>query len=317
MRNFWTILCVVLVVVILVLSSVMFQVRQTEKVIVIRLGDPVRTIAEPGLKFKWPAPIEVVREFDSRSRLFQDTPEEEASTAGGEPIIVKTFVVWRIADPQKFLESVKDVVTAEKNLKSLLRDNQNSVIGRHYFSEFVNTNPEQIQFEQIETEIAAEIRPTALAKYGIEIQSVGIKRLMINETTTESVFERMRADRKRKTESILAAGNAEAERIRSDAEAKQKELLAVADAQAKQIRGAGDAEAAKYYKMLEADPDLAMFLRDIEALKKILAERSTIVLGVETEPIQLLKELPNIAPKQDTKAQQAGEPEHNNTETQD
>lgn len=297
MRNFWTILCVVLVVVILVLSSVMFQVRQTEKVIIIRLGKPVRTIEEPGLEFKWPAPVEVVRRFDSRSRLFQDTPEEEVSTAGGEPIIVKTFVVWRIAEPQQFLESVKDVVTAEENLKSLLRDNQNSVIGRHYFSEFVNTDPEKIQFEQIETEIADVIRPKALADYGIEVQSVGIKRLMIPKDVTESVFERMRADRKRKTESILAAGNAEAERIKSDAEAKQKELLAVADALAKQIRGTGEAEAAKYYKMLEADPELAMFLRDIEALKTILAERSTIILGVDTEPMQLLKELPDIKPK--------------------
>lgn len=297
MRNFWTILCVVLVVLILVLSSVMYQVRQTEQVIITRFGKPVRTETEPGLKFKYPPPIEVVERFDSRSRLFQDTPEEETATAGGEPIIVKTFVVWRISDPKLFLESVKDVSTAEANLTSLLRDRQNSVIGRHYFSEFVNTDRDKIHFEQIEDEISGEIRPEALNRYGIEIQSVGIKRLMISKDVTEKVFDRMRADRNRKTESILAAGNAEAERIRSDAQAKQKELLAVADAQAKQIRGAGDAEAAKYYKLLEADPDLAMFLRDIEALKKILAERSTIVLGVETEPIQLLKKLPDIKPK--------------------
>lgn len=310
MRNFWTISCVLLVVLILVLSSVMFQVRQTEKVIITRFGEPVRTIEKPGLNFKFPKPIEVVQRFDSRSRLFQDTPEEETATAGGEPIIVKTFVVWRIATPETFLVSVKDVDTAEDNLKSLLRNKQNSVIGRHYFSEFVNTDPKKIRFEDIESEITNEIRPDALAQYGIEIQSVGIKRLMISKDVTAKVFDRMKADRNRKTESILAAGNAEAERIKSDANAKQKELLAVADAQAKQIRGAGDGEAAKYYKMLEADPDLAMFLRDIDALKKILAERSTIVLGVETEPIQLLKGLPDIQPKQD------GEPKNNDAEAQ-
>lgn len=299
MRNFWTILCVTLVVLILALSSVMFQVRTTEKVIVTRFGKPVRTIEKPGLNFKYPKPIDVVQRFDSRSRLFQDTPEEETATAGGEPIIVKSFIVWRIDKPIKFLESVKDIDTAENNLKSLLRNKQNSVVGRHYFSEFVNTDPQKIQFEQIESEIANEIRPDALKEYGIDIQAVGIKRLMISKEVTEKVFDRMKADRNRKTESILAAGGAEAERIKSDADAKQKELLAVADAQAKQIRGAGDAEAAKYYKMLEADPELAMFLRDIEALKKILAERSTIVLGVETEPIQLLKKLPDIKPKTD------------------
>ncbi len=297
MRNFWTILCVVLVVVVLGLWSVMFQVRQTDIVIVERFGEPVRQINEPGLQFKYPKPIEVIRRFDKRSRLFQDTPEEETATAGGEPIIVKSYVVWRIKDANQFLISVKDVVTAEENLKSLLRNKQNSVIGRHYFSEFVNTDPSKIQFQQIESEIAAGIQQKALDEYGIEIQAVGIKRLLINKGTTAEVFERMKADRNRKTEAILAAGNAEAERITSDANAKQKELLAVADAQAKAIRGAGDAEAAKYYEMLEADPELAMFLRDLEALKKILAQRSTIVLGVETEPIHLLKELPDIKPK--------------------
>jgi len=104
----------------------------------------------------------------------------------------------------------------------------------------------------------------------------------------------MKADRKRKTDNILAAGTSEAEKIRSDALAKQKELLAVAEAQAKAIRGAGDAEAAAYYKMLEADPELAMFLRDLEALRTILKERSTIVLGTDTEPMQLLKGIPEM-----------------------
>jgi regulator of protease activity HflC (stomatin/prohibitin superfamily) len=80
----------------------------------------------------------------------------------------------------------------------------------------------------------------------------------------------------------------------------RSELLAVAESQAKAIRGAGDAEAAKYYQMLEADPQLAMFLRDVEALRKILKERSTIVLGVETEPIQLLKGLPDLEPAKET-----------------
>jgi len=121
---------------------------------------------------------------------------------------------------------------------------------------------------------------------------------MVPEKVTQDVFERMKADRKVKTDTIVAAGNAEADRIRSDAEAKQKELLAVADSQAQAIRGAGDAEAARYYKDLEADPQLAMFLRDLEALKKILKERTTLILGTDVEPIQLLKEMPNLEIKQ-------------------
>ncbi len=297
MKNFWAILSVVIVIVILLLTSVLYQVRATETVIIKRLGKVVKTIDEPGLNLKFPRPIDVVVRFDSRSRLFDSIPEEQTTTAGGEPVIVKSYAVWAIDDPEKFLVSVKDVASAESTLKTLLRNAQNSVIGQHYFSEFVNTNPDKIRFEQIEDEIAVEVREKAMNEYGIAVKTVGIEQINVPKSVTEKVFDRMKADRKRKTESILAEGKAEAERIKSDADAKNKELLAIAQSQAQAIRGAGDAEAAKYYEMLKADPDLAILLRNLEALKKILAEKTTIVLGVETEPLKLLQEMPDIQPK--------------------
>ena len=171
------------------------------------------------------------------------------------------------------------------------------MIGKHYFSEFVNTDPDKIKFVEIETELKDALQQAMSDKYGINIELVGIKKFELNEKTTEDVFARMRSERKKKTERILSEGNATAAKIKAEAEAKKTELLAAAEARAKAIRGEGDADAAKYYQMLEADPELAMFLRDIEALKKILKDRSTIVLGAETDPIKLLREVPNIKPK--------------------
>ena len=107
----------------------------------------------------------------------------------------------------------------------------------------------------------------------------------------------MRAERNRKTEATIAEGNAEATRIKTDADSKKTELLAVAEARAKAIRAEGDADAAKYYKLLEEDPDFAMFLRNIDALKKYLEKRSTIVFSADTEPFELLKKMPDIQPK--------------------
>jgi membrane protease subunit HflC len=294
MKNVWGIISILLVVVILGLAFCSFQVRQTETVLVTRFGKAVRTIDKPGFCFRLPPGIENVHRFDSRLRLYEGVIED-TTTAGGEPITIHSYVVWRIANPQKFLERVIDTKGAETNLYTLLRNAQNSVVGRHTFSDFVNTDPAKVKFEAIEKEILDEmtIQNNVKENYGIAVASVGIKRLKISEKVTEKVFERMKADRKRKTDSILSAGNAEAEKIKSDALAKQKELLAVADAQAKAIRGAGDAEAASYYKMLDADPELAMFLRDLEALRTILKERSTIVLGTETEPMNLLKGIPS------------------------
>jgi membrane protease subunit HflC len=298
MKNVWSIISVVVVVAVLALAMCSYQVRQTETALVTRFGESVRIRTEPGFYFCFPKGIEHVWRFDSRLQLF-DIKMEETTTAGGEPIIIHSFILWRIADPQKFLVALHDTDGAKDKLKSFLRNAQNSVIGRHYFSDFVNTDRNKVQFETIEKEMKEEItsQNNVKANYGIEIAAVGIKRLEISEKVTEKVFDRMRADRERKTQSILAAGSAEADKIKSDAAAKQKELLAVAEAQAKAIRGAGDAEAASYYKMLDADPELAMFLRDLEALRVILKERSTIVLGTDTEPMRLLKGVPVLENK--------------------
>ncbi|MHC4532174.1 MAG: SPFH domain-containing protein, partial [Planctomycetota bacterium] len=133
--------------------------------------------------------------------------------------------------------------------------------------------------------------------YGIEIKDLGIKQLKVNEEVTKDIFERMKAERNRRTQATIAEGNAEAIKIGTDADSKKTELLAAAEARAKAIRGEGDAEAAKFYKMLEADTDLAMFLRDIEALKKILEKRSTVVLSADSEPFNLLMKMPDIKPK--------------------
>ena len=293
MKNISVLIFVILIVIVLGLFFVSFQVRETEKVLVTTFGRPTKSIDQPGWYWKWPSPIQVVHNFDSRAHLYEGIMEE-ATTKGGEPIIVTSYVVWEIGNPLKFLESVQDKKGAEEHLRSLLRNTQNEIIGQHYFGEFVNADPGKIKFEEIEGEMLFSLKGQAETDYGIDIQMVGIKQLGISEKVTKEVFERMKADRRRKTETTIAQGNAEATKIRTDAESKKTELMAVVEAEAKAIRGSGDAEAAKYYKLLESDPELAMFLRDIESLKKILKKKSTIVLSAETEPINLLKGIPDI-----------------------
>jgi membrane protease subunit HflC len=295
MKNLVSVICVVLIVTVLLLYLICFQVRETESALVMTFGKPDRAIIEPGLNFKWPAPIQMVYKFDSRLRVY-DGVIEETTTRGGEPIVVTAYIVWKIAEPLKFFEAVGNDQRAQEHLANQLRDKRNSIIGQHYFSEFVNSDPNKIRFAAIEEQIKQELSEPVLANYGIEIRDVGIKQLGVSEKVTEDVFDRMRADRRRKTEATVAAGTAEATRIRTDAESKRTELLAAAEARAKAIRGQGDAEAAQYYKQLEADPELAIFLRQNEALKKILKDRSTVVLSAESEPFKLLRQMPKIEP---------------------
>ncbi len=297
MKNIAITIFIVLVVAVMALYLVSFQVREIESALVTTFGKPTRQIIEPGWRFKWPTPIERVYKFDSRMRVFE-AQLGETTTRGAVPIIVNTYLVWKIAEPLEFFNAVGTVAEAENKLRSQLGDTQNKVIGSHYFGELVNSDPARIKFEEISKEMLADLKEAVRADYGIEIMDLGIKQLKVSEDVSKDVFERMKAERNRRTQATIAEGNAEATKIGTDADSKRTELLAVAEARAKAIRGEGDAEAAKYYKMLEADPDLAMFLRNIEALKKILKQRSTIILSADTEPFRLLKEIPDIEPKE-------------------
>ena len=296
MKNITITIFIVLIIAVLGLYLVSFQVREIESALVTTFGKPTRQIKTPGWYFKWPAPIQRVYKFDSRMRVFE-AELGETTTRGAVPIIVNTYVVWKIAEPLEFFNAVGTIKEAESKLRSQLSDTQNKVIGQYNFSEFVNSDQSKIKFDQIQEDMLTDFKMAVRADYGIEIRTLGIKQLKVSEEVSKDIFERMMAERNRRIEATIAQGNAEATRIRTDADSKKTELLAAAEARAKSIRGQGDAEAAKFYKLLDEDPAFAMFLRNIEALKKILEKRSTIVISADTEPFELLKKMPALEPK--------------------
>ena len=303
MKNLVITLFIVIVIAILGMYFASFQVRETQVALKVRLGSATQEseIKKPGWYARFPAPIDKIYKFDSRMRVFE-SDDTETTTKGAVPIIVKTYVVWNIAEPLEFFNALGSVNEARNQLISQLSNTQNRIIGKHNFSEFVNSDPEKIQFKAIEEEMLQDLRNAVEGTYGIRIKTLGIKQLKVSQDVTKDVFERMKAERNRRTEATIAQGKAQATKIKTDAESKKTQILAAAQARAKTIRGQGDAEAAQYYKMLEADPELAMFLRDIDALKSILEKRSTVVLSADTQPFELLKKMPNLAPKPENKS---------------
>ncbi len=296
MKNITITTFILLILVVLGLLFFSFQVREIESALVTTFGRPTRQITEPGWYFKWPPPIEWVHKFDSRMIDFESALVE-TTTKGAVPIIIKTYVVWKIAEPLKFFNSVETVKEAENKLRSQLKDTQNRIVGQYSFSEFVNSDKSRIKIDQIEQKMLSDLQLAVRDNYGIEVKALGIKQLKINEEVSKDVFVRMRAERNHRTETTVSEGQAEAAKIKTDADSKKAELLATAQARATAIRGQGDAEAAQYYKLLEADPEFAIFLRNIEALKEILKERSTIVFSADTEPFTLLRAIPSLEPK--------------------
>ncbi|MHC4742553.1 MAG: SPFH domain-containing protein [Planctomycetota bacterium] len=297
MKNLAVIIFVVLMLVILGLVFASFQVRETQAALVMTFQNPPDApITEPGWYFKWPPPIQWVHKFDTRLRVLE-AEVGEPTTSEGIPIIVNTYVVWKIVDPLQFHNAVETLQKAETTLRQQINDTQGRVIGRHSFGQFVNSDQSKIKFSEIESEMLADLKKPVLDNYGIDVKTLGIKQLQVTKKVTEDVFNRMKADRTRATKRIVAQGNTEAARIKKDAELKSAELLAAAEARAKAIRAQGDAEAAQYYKMLEEDPEFAIFLRKVDAAKTILKEKATIVIKADTEPFDLLREIPKITPK--------------------
>ncbi|MBN2182825.1 MAG: protease modulator HflC [Sedimentisphaerales bacterium] len=299
MKNVALTIFVVLIVVTLGLYLVSFQVRETESCMVTTFGKPTRQIVDPGWYFKWPFPIEQVHRFDSRMRVFT-VEVEETRTASGDPIIVNTYVVWRISEPLKFFNTIKTVKNAEDELlRSRIRNTQNNVIGKYRFSEFINSDPTKIKFKEIQDDMLSALREAvASADYGIEIKTIGIKQLKVSGDVSKEVFERMRAERSRRAADIIAEGDSQAVRIETEARTISDELIAVADARAKKIRGDGDAKAAQYYKMLDEEPQLAGFLRNLEALQKMLEKNTTYLVPTDKEPFSYLKEMPSLKPSE-------------------
>ncbi len=292
MKNVGIPILVLIIILILSLMLVAFQVRETEVAFVTRLGKHVRTMEDPGLYFKWPMPIEKVHKYDARLHVYE-ADMGETTTKGAVPIIIKTYAVWKVADPVSFYRSVGTVLQAEAKLYSQIQDTQNRIVSQHTFSEFVNSDKSKIALAQIQADMLADLKSSMETEYGIEVRTLGIKRLQINEKVSANVFNRMKTARNRKTEATITSGQAEATKIVTDAASIRKELLAAANGRAMAIRGQGDAEAAQFYKMLDAEPKFAIFLKNLEALKVMMQQRTTLVLPMDAAPFDLLVNAPD------------------------
>lgn len=265
-----------------------FQVRNTEVAVVTTFGKYSSSKTEPGLYFRLPWPIQNVYKFDNRlqnfERKFEQTPTRDAKN-----ILITVFVGWRISDPKVFLERFNgDAVKAEQALEGLVRNSKNAVIGSYNFSELISPDPAQVKFEQFEADVLKQIQSAAQATYGLNVELVGIKQLGLPESITGKVFERMKAERERLVKQFNGEGEAKSLEIRSEANRKRDEVLSKAEADALRIIGGAEAQVSKELAVMEQDPELAKFLYSIEALKRSLKDRTTVILDQRTPPFNLL-----------------------------
>lgn len=298
MKKSFTILVGCVLAAVLLSQMFLYQVRYDQVAIrtLFDRADAESVEAAPGLKWRLPWPIHQVTHYSKRLQLLEDKLEE-LQTADGKSVIVRTYLTWKIADPLAFYVTLKDPAEARRQLASRLREVR-GIISGYRLDQLVNQDRDQLAL----TEIEAKARETLAASlseagYGLEVESVGLYRIILPESTTAKVFETMIATRERLAESALQEGQAQASAIRSEAESSRDRILAFADRRAQTIRSQGDREASREYEGFAANEEFAIFLRRLEALEKMLGHNTTFVLSAESLGIlNWFDRLPDAAP---------------------
>jgi membrane protease subunit HflC len=283
MKNTFKILIGCLLAMALLSRMFLYQVRYDQVAIrtLFDRADSESVQDTPGLKWRLPWPIHQVTHYSKRLQLLEDRLEEP-QTADGKSVIVRTYLTWRIADPLAFYVTLKDPADARRQLASRLREVR-GIISGYRLDQLVSQDRDALALDAIEQQARAAIQQSLSdAGYGLRVETVGLYRIILPESTTSKVFETMIATRERLADEALQEGQARASAIRSEAESARDRILAFAERRAQVIRSQGDREASREYEDFARNEEFAIFLRRLEALEKMLGHNTTFVLSAES-----------------------------------
>ena len=267
--------------------SAAFEVGESQAAVVSRFGN-LRVVREPGLHFKWPAPIDTLWRVDQRIRLLE-LDSAEYLTSDKQNVLARCALAWSIADPLRFLQSAADPARVEARLKDLVHTQVGNAFGARALGELVSTSPETPGLAAVDREVEARTAEEALETYGVAIEMARITRLSFPAQNRKAVFRRMEAERQKIAQEIRSQGVERAERIRADAELEAAKLISEAKRKAAELRGAGAAEAARIAnEAYQQDPALYELMRTLEASDAIFGPDDTIVLPSDFSFLRLL-----------------------------
>jgi modulator of FtsH protease HflC len=268
----------VLLVVAIVGYSTLFTVYQTRQALVVRLGQPVRVITDPGLNAKVPF-IDSVIYIDKRI-LNVESPAQEViassqdkSVAGvaqaGERLVVDAFARYRVVDPLKFYQTI-GIDDPNGRLSILLNSALRRVLGAATLADAVRNRREELM-NQMREQLNRDAQP-----FGIHIVDVRIRRVDLPEQNSQAVYQRMQTERQREAAEFRAQGSQKSQEIRARADRDVTVLLADANSQAESVRGEGDATRNNIFaEAYNKDPDFFGFYRSMQAYEKGLQHADT------------------------------------------
>jgi modulator of FtsH protease HflC len=254
--------------------STLFVVDQRNFAVVYSLGEIREVITEPGLKFKLPPPLQNVVFIDRRTQTLDSPETRPIFTAEKQSLVIDWLVKWRIKEARQFIRNTGlDLRNAEARLSPIVQAALNEEVTKRSVRAVLSTDREKIM-QGVMQRLSDDAK-----NFGIEIVDVRIKRVDFAASITESVYRRMESERKRVANELRSEGSAESEKIRADADRQREVILAEAYRDAQKVKGEGDAKAASIYAAaFGKDPQLAQFLRSLEAYKASFRNRSDVMV---------------------------------------
>lgn len=277
MRSLLTALVVALGLAALVASFAFFIVHQNEQALVLNFGRPVRVIDKAGLHTKLPF-FETVDYFDKRI-LDLETRPTEIFSADQNRLIVDSFARYKITDPLKYYQTVRNERGARSRIEDILDGTLRRVMGSATLHDVVRDKREQLMGQ-----IKGQVNVQA-ATFGIEIVDVRIKRADLPKQNEASIYERMKTDRQREAAEFRAQGEEVKQRIMAEADRQVTVLRAEANRDARRMRGEGDAEKTRITnEAFIKDPEFYQFMRTMEAYETSLKRGDTrMVISPDSE----------------------------------
>ncbi len=246
-----------------------FTVDQTQQALVLQLGEPKRTIQEPGLAFKLPF-IQDVTYYEKRVLSLIPQDAEEVILSDQKRLKVDAYARYQISDPLLFYQTVRNESGARGRLEAIIDSSVRRALGRETLASILTG-----QRNDITRSIGDEVNQS-VTSLGIQIIDVRLRRADYPEATSQNIFNRMKSERTREAKEFRATGEEEAQKIRSAAEKVRTVIISEAHRTSQETRGAGDSEAIRIYAdSFGQDAEFFAFYRSMEAYRKSFGEQDT------------------------------------------
>jgi len=311
MRGRTIALAVVTVLVLIVLSQTLYTLDEGTQAIITQFGRPVGgAVVRAGLHTKVPF-IQTLHRFEKRILVWDGSPDQ-IPTADKKYIWLDVTARWKIVDPLRFYQSVRNTRGAQTRLDDIIDSAARDLVSKNLLIEVVRNTDRGLLQDSDTTErseddiveghriemgrdlITREILESASAlmpQYGIELLDVQIKRLNYVQEVQQKVYDRMMSERKQIASRYRSEGEGNRAKIRGMKERELKQIQSEAYRRAQEIMGEADGEATRIYgEAYAADPDLYAFVKTLETYRQAVGSNSRLILTTDSDLYRFLKE---------------------------